>query len=129
MAASRAGGSFRKQQIAETEGISADYVAQILMKLKAAGLVGSRRGRGGGFVMGKDPDRITVAEAIEAMEGKISLASCDEEGCARASVCATREVWERASNALRGVLAETTIGDLARNVETLRARRGPSYQI
>ena len=119
----------RKQEIAEAEDISADYVEQILTKLKAAGLVGSRRGRCGGFVLDRDPDRITVVDVVEATEGRISLAPCKEEGCSRISTCVTRAVWERASRALRQVFKETTIGDLVRDAEKIRAQRGPSYEI
>ena len=50
----------RKQDIARAEDISADYVEQILMKLKAAGLVRSHRGTRGGFSLARDPAEISV---------------------------------------------------------------------
>lgn len=119
----------RKQQIAESEGISEHYLEQLLVKLKAAGLVVSRRGVKGGFTLSRDPADITVAQVVEAMEGTIALAPCDGAACARASECVARSVWEAAGDALRNVLDHTTIRDMAEQVQHLRQKESLTYQI
>ena len=110
----------RKQEIAEAEGISVDYVAQLLMKLKAAGLTRSHRGVSGGFTLACDPNKTTVADILEAVEGPIALAPCLGRACARASVCVTQTVWKEANQALKTVLAGTTLADMARQSGELR---------
>jgi Rrf2 family protein len=104
----------RKRDIADAEGISADYVEQILVKLRTAGIVESHRGVKGGFTLSGDPEKISVADIVEAAEGPIHLVPCLKEGCERASACVTQEVWQRATGALREVFCGVTVADLVR---------------
>ena len=75
------GGPVTKHDIAETEAISPDYVQQIMMRLKAAGLVRSHRGRGGGFSVARDPETISISDVLVAMEGRVAPATCGEPEC------------------------------------------------
>jgi len=70
----------RKQDIAEAESISADYVEQILIRLKAAGLVTSHRGAHGGFSLTRPPSEVTVEAVLQATEGPLLLVACTDEG-------------------------------------------------
>jgi Rrf2 family protein len=119
----------RKQQIASEEGISADYVEQILMKLKTRGLVQSHRGAKGGFSLARDGNTITVADVIEASEGPIVLVPCKADGCNRASACVARRVWDDASAALRRVFSRKTIGQLAREARQAMEKDSTTYEI
>ncbi len=119
----------RKQEIAEAENISADYVEQILMRLKAAGLVLSHRGARGGFSLAVKPDKLTVYTVLVATEGPLDLVPCAETDCDQLTTCVTREVWEAASAALEKVFKSTTIGELARNALRHRSAHAPSYVI
>ena len=110
----------RKKEIAESEDISVSYVAQLLMKLRAAGFVQSHRGVSGGFTLACDPGKVTVADILEAMEGPISIAPCLNRSCARTSVCVTQAVWKRAGQALRDVLKGITLADMAGRSMELR---------
>ncbi len=104
----------KKQVIAESEGITPDYVEQILIRLKAAGLVRSYRGKEGGFTLAVDPRTLTVARVLEAMEGKMSIVAClENNSCDRAASCSTRALWGKADQALKQVFTKTTIGELA----------------
>lgn len=89
-----------KQEIADAEGISADYVEQILTKLRSGGLVRSHRGARGGFSLARAPGAITMADVLAASEGPIELVPCEGEECPRTSMCVTRMVWHEASRAL-----------------------------
>lgn len=119
----------RKQSIAEAEGISEDYVEQILLRLKQQGLVSSVRGARGGFMLAKAPFEISVDHVIEAVEGPLAIVNCLGDRCERASSCATREVWEQANLAVRKVLSGFTIGDLLEQTRTMLAAKAPNYHI
>jgi Rrf2 family protein len=120
----------RRQEIAESEGITPDYAVQILMRLKTAGLVEGRRGARGGFVLAADPARVTVADVLRAAEGDIRLVDCDRDTeCDRKATCVTRPVWERADRALREVFAGFTIGDLAAEYRRKHGRDALMFQI
>jgi Rrf2 family protein len=130
LAANRSSSLATKQEIAEAEAISADYVEQILMKLKAAGLVLSRRGKHGGFRLGCSPRDVSVADVIRAVEGPISLVPCvTDETCQRASFCASRQVWQSATSALEKVLSGSMIGDLADEARRMQTGGSMTFQI
>ena len=119
----------RRQEIADVEEISIDYVEQILVKLKAGGLVRSHRGAKGGFSISCDPATTTIADVVAAMEGPISLVPCKDDKCPRMPRCALQPVWEKASQTLQQVLSEAKISDLAVQAETLRESQLISFQI
>jgi len=119
----------KKREIAEQEGISPDYAEQLLLKLRAHGLVRSVRGAHGGFVLDRPAHAITVKDVIEATEGAILLAPCLLAGCSRSSECVTQGVWRKAQAALDGVLASVTIGELAEEACARRSPGVPSYAI
>lgn len=99
-------------EIAEAEGISKDYVEQILSRLRTAGIVMSHRGIKGGFSIAKDPKEITVKEVVEVTEGQISVAPCLKDDCRRSTQCATQAVWEALNKNIQETLAGFTIEDL-----------------
>lgn len=119
MAREESGRVWRKQDLAKLEDIPVDYVAQILLVLKRAGMVGSQRGMMGGFVLGVDPAVLTVAEVVEATDGAITLAPCSKPGesCRRSEACVVQEVWAGAGRAMRDYLQGVTILGLAKDTE------------
>jgi Rrf2 family protein len=119
----------RKWEIAETEGIPADYVEQLLSKLRTAGLVKSRRGAKGGFLLGRDAAEITVSDVLAATEGPMALVHCLDEGCERTSECVTRAVWQEASDALDGVFSRKTIAGLAGSAKKINDSQRISFEI
>lgn len=123
--------SFRKVDIAKGEGIPPDYVAQILLTLKRAGLVNSQRGAQGGFTLAKDPETITILDVIEATEGPVSLVDCANRAspCKRSGVCVTKTIWEGAGKLLRDYFNGITIGELADRVRKTKKHESPSFQI
>lgn len=103
-----------KHNIAENEKISANYVEQIMIRLKDAHLIVSHRGRNGGFSLARQPDKITVADVLKAVEGPVALVPCVHGTCERQTYCSTRPVWKRATDALEAVFVETTIDQMAK---------------
>jgi Rrf2 family protein len=102
-----------KQEIAQAEGISIDYVEQILIRLKVGGLVKSHRGVNGGFSLARSPEEITVTDVLAATEGGTELAPCLSMKCNRSAGCVTRPVWEKAARAIEQTFSAVTIGQLA----------------
>ena len=61
----------RIEEIAQRHGISVNYLAQILLELKAKGMIRSQRGKAGGYVMAKPPGKITFGDVIRAIHGEV----------------------------------------------------------
>jgi Rrf2 family protein len=117
LAARQEEGPVKKQDMAEAEGITPDYVEQILIRLKAAGFVRSHRGKAGGFSLSVDPATLTVASVLEVMEGRMALVPClVGDDCPRHRTCSTRALWNRADQALNQVFKNATIGELAKGI-------------
>jgi len=123
--------SWRSAELAKAESISPDYVAQILIILKRAGLVNSQRGMQGGFTLARDPAAISVAEIIEAAEGPICLAPCttQRQNCERLSLCVTQSVWSGAAEALKTYFAAISVRQLARQAAELEQTAPPLFEI
>ncbi|MEN3185532.1 MAG: Rrf2 family transcriptional regulator [Atribacterota bacterium] len=104
------------KEIAEREGISEKYLTQIVIPLKAKGLITSRRGSGGGYRLSRHPSQITVREVMEALEGNILPVDCLEGNtrCERASFCVARKVWQRVGRKIIEALEEFTLEDLTK---------------
>ena len=106
------------RDIAERTGLPQPYLEQILLALKGAGLVRSKRGVGGGYVLARDPEDIRLSEVVSAVEGPISLGdfgephqngACDHEG-----QCVLIAVWNVAGEYMRQHLASYTLASIAR---------------
>jgi Rrf2 family iron-sulfur cluster assembly transcriptional regulator len=109
-------------EIAERQGISADYVAQLFQKLQETGLVVGVRGPGGGYRLGRDADEIRASEVIEAVEGPVALVHCVEPGgdvCSRMDHCVTHLLWKRLSAVMKEFLDGVTLQDLVDQAQQL----------
>ena len=111
-------GAVSIMDIARREGISISYLEQLLNKLKHEGLVESIRGPKGGYVLSKNPDRITVGQVVKVLEGGISPVYCitprkdHKDTCDRIKSCATKIVWARLAKAMNDCLESMTLEDL-----------------
>lgn len=102
------------REIARRQGISQHYLEQIIIALKAAGLVKSMRGAKGGVALAKPPSQITLSEVVRVLEGSTAPVECVDDGslCSRSSYCAMRGVWRDMKQAVDGVLGKKTLQDL-----------------
>ncbi len=102
------------RQLGEQERVSAKYLEQILRALKAAGLVQAVRGREGGYVLARSPEKITLKELYEGLIGSTSPANCVECAgtCPFSDGCPTRGTWVQLKTAIDGVLERTTVQEL-----------------
>ena len=101
--------------LAQRQGLSRKYLHALLTLLKAAGLVRSIRGPGGGFVLDRPPAQITFSEILHAAEGPLSLVDCvaDRRACNKSKRCPARWVWRDLSGAIEDVLDNVTLADMA----------------
>jgi FeS assembly SUF system regulator len=107
------------QHVSERTGIPLPTVAKLMKSLNKAGLVISQRGAGGGYVLGRKPREITVADVIQAVEGPIALTACadtSDESCVIQSVCPVQGKWNKVNTAVRLALNEVTLADMAEDV-------------
>lgn len=104
--------------IAARQHISESYLEQLLAKLKRAGLVGSVRGAGGGYVPSRPAEEISVGDVLRALEGSLDLVDCpglaEENMCSGADVCVTKYVWKRINDSINRTVDEIKISDLVR---------------
>lgn len=108
-------GTLSIKQIAAAQGLSEQYLEQIFAKLKAAGLVESTRGAGGGYSLSAVPTEITVGQVLVALEGELSPAECvgeDATECKNACVCTTHVIWQRIYDGFNNVIHSITLQDM-----------------
>ena len=105
------------RDIAERTGLPQPYLEQILLALKGAGIVRSKRGVGGGYVLARRPEEITLGEIVSAVDGPIAVGdfgephqngACDHEG-----QCVLLAVWAGISDRMRLELDSFTLADIA----------------
>jgi Rrf2 family protein len=109
-------------EIAEHDGMPLAYLEHLVARLRKAGLLDSRRGSRGGYMLAREPELITMAEVVEALEGSIAPIECISQGpdgrvvCSRESdpghVCPTKLLWTRVRSSIVRTLEDTTLADL-----------------
>jgi Rrf2 family cysteine metabolism transcriptional repressor len=129
-------------EIAEHDGMPLAYLEHLVARLRKAGLLDSRRGSRGGYLLARPAEEITMAEVIEALEGAIAPIECISQGpdgsivCSRESgragragragphsnVCPTKLLWTRVRGSIVRTLEDTTLADL------LVTQRPPSLE-
>lgn len=124
-------GPVPKKIIAAEEGISADYIEQIIVPLKNAGFAIGIRGVKGGFRLAKEPSDITIFDILSASEGVMKLVDCDQMDCLGRdkNKCASRPVWEGASKVLKEYFEKITLQDLLNRVAEIEKTGVASYSI
>jgi Rrf2 family protein len=110
-------GPIAAREIAEQERLPGDYVEQILLRLRRAGLVESVRGARGGYTLARDPSGITVRDIMAASEHQTFEMNCarhpvDEERCGPASGCSIRPVWQALQHRVDDLLGSITLAHL-----------------
>jgi len=110
----------KRKDISENQGIPIPYLENILITLKNCRIVMSVRGAGGGFVLRKPPEEITLLEIFEALQGDINLLDCIEmpQICDRHIDCLIRPVWVDVQEAQKKVLRSVTVKHLLDKIRT-----------
>lgn len=117
------------REIAARERLPADYVEQILLRLRRSAIVASTRGAKGGYVLARDPVEISVREVISASEhGTFDLHCVShpvaEERCSESQNCSIRPVWLMLQQRIDDALESVHLADLLQDEPAVRARVG-----
>jgi FeS assembly SUF system regulator len=102
--------------LAAETGVPLPTAQKLMGRLAVAGLLVSARGTGGGFSLARASAAITLADIIEAVEGRIALTSCVEDGrhdCVLESACKVRPHWALVNEAVRSAFADVPLDRLA----------------
>jgi Rrf2 family protein len=113
--ASSGDGPVTAEHLAEAQQIPVNFLENILLDLRHAGIVESRRGAAGGYLLAKPAKEIVIADVVRAVEGPLASVrglspdALDYEG----SAAALRDVWVALRSAVRSVLEHVTLADVA----------------
>jgi Rrf2 family transcriptional regulator, iron-sulfur cluster assembly transcription factor len=112
-------GPVAARELADTERLPADYVEQILLRLRRAGLVQSVRGAKGGYFLAKDPSAVSVRDVMAASEHQTFEINCsnhpvDADRCNSGTTCSIRPVWYALQQRVDELLASISLADLMR---------------
>ena len=126
-------GPIQIEDIARRQHLPVRYLEQILLSLKRASFLESKRGISGGYYLAKHPREITVGAIIRAMEGPIIPIFCVGSGkreiCIEEPHCCLQDIWVDARDAVTKIVDQTTLEDLCRQIRGKQERQGSTYQI
>jgi Rrf2 family iron-sulfur cluster assembly transcriptional regulator len=119
------------RDIAERTALPQPYLEQILLALKGAGLVRSKRGVGGGYTLAREPDRITLAQIVSAVDGPIMAgdfgAPHQDGACEHEGQCILLQVWADVGEHMRQHLDSFTLDDMVRRARGTAAPSKPLH--
>ena len=106
--------SLQRQEIADRQHIPVEFLEQILLVLKRAGLLSSRRGMKGGYTLIKPPDSITLGQVIRALDGPLAPIGCvSKTAYQKCADCPYQQVMGKVRDAIAGILDHYTLADFA----------------
>lgn len=106
--------------IAKRQNLSQNYLEQLFVKLRKASLVNSVRGPGGGYLVSRSADTITIGQIFEAVDENIALTDCiDFEGesqgnCSLSCDCKTQALWSKLCQHLNELIFSITLADVVK---------------
>ncbi|MBF0503814.1 MAG: Rrf2 family transcriptional regulator [Candidatus Omnitrophica bacterium] len=106
------------------------FFEQVLMELKRGGIIQSRRGNVGGYLLSKSPSEITVGDVVRIIEGPIEPIACVKDGyasCVDINKCVFRNIWQRVYEATSDIIDHVTFEDLALQVKN--SQKALTYSI
>lgn len=114
-------------EIAEAEQLPKKFLELILLEMKNAGMLDSKKGKGGGYVLAKSPDEISVAEVMRVIDGPLAPLRCASvtapmpcEECRDPDTCGIRSAMREARDAIAEVLERVTVGEVCRREEDMK---------
>ncbi|MFB0564355.1 MAG: Rrf2 family transcriptional regulator [Candidatus Aminicenantaceae bacterium] len=120
-------GPLHIRDISSAQDIPERFLEQILLSLKRAGCLKSKKGPQGGYYLSRDPSEITVAEVIRAMDGPLAPIDCvsviAHEVCSRENYCGLKWLWKEVRDSVAEILENTTFMDLAERTKKARKER------
>jgi Rrf2 family protein len=117
-------------EMAEREGIPRKFLELILLELKNKGILHSKKGKGGGYSLGRKPDTVKLGEVVRLLDGPLAPLPCVSQtaykrcpDCADESTCEIRMVMKDVRDAIAKILDGTSLSDVLRRSESLVKER------
>ena len=111
--ASRGNAVASAAELAEATGLGLATVRKLLKMLAKSDLVQATRGARGGYRLARDPDAITAADVIDALEGPVSITDCStNRPCDIEAQCLVGGAWQKINVAIRRALCDISLSDL-----------------
>ncbi|HSY38801.1 MAG TPA: Rrf2 family transcriptional regulator [Polyangia bacterium] len=130
LSAEEARGPVLIADLAEREKIPHKFLETILLELKNAGVLKSKKGKGGGYSLARPPEQITMGQVIRIIDGPLAPIPCASERafvrceeCVDETTCGTRQVMKQVRDAIAAILDGTTLADV--QTQIARARLSP----
>lgn len=113
------------RDISKAQSIPQRFLEQILLQLKRAGYLRSRKGPAGGYYLAKPPSEINVAEVIRVMDGPLAPIDCVSvtayEVCPHERSCSLKGLWKEVRDAVAEILERTNFAELVERTKAIRA--------
>lgn len=110
-------GILKADELSSRVGVPDQFMRQILMQLRDAGVVRSERGPSGGYRLNHPPEQITLERIVRLFQGQLAPIECatrsEPQACIMEDWCSLREVWWEVRDATIQILERTTFADLA----------------
>jgi len=110
-------------EVAQRHSIPVKYLEHILLGLKKAGLLESRRGIHGGYTLARPPEQISVGEILRVVDGKFSQSSCiqvdlrSHYACPESGSCGLKQVWQDVQDAVENILFQTSFAEVCKRTQ------------
>jgi Rrf2 family protein len=131
LAADEARGPVLISELAEREKIPRKFLEAILLELKNAGILKSKKGKGGGYSLARPPQQITMGQVIRIIDGPLAPIPCASERafvkceeCVDEATCGTRQVMKKVRDAIAAILDGTTLADVQAQIARARLSTG-----
>src|SRR5271168_1236650 len=115
--------------IAEREGMPRKFLELILLELRNRGLLQSKKGKGGGYLLGKPPEQVSLGEILRDIDGPLAPVSCVShtaymrcQDCPDEETCGVRMAMKEVRDATAQILDSTTLADVLKRVGTANSR-------
>lgn len=119
--------------ISKRQDVPEKYLEQIMLILKKAGVVQSKQGKGGGFLLARNPKDITVGEIVRIIDGPVEPIACANRDfdvdCQDENQCAFRELWAEVTTAISDIVDNTTFAGIMQKTTDLRRENNDMYYI
>ena len=119
LAADEARGPVLIAELAEREKIPRKFLEAILLELKNAGVLRSKKGKGGGYALARPAERITIGEVVRVIDGPLAPIPCASERnfvrceeCTDETTCGTRQIMKKVRDAIAAILDTTSLADV-----------------
>lgn len=115
LAINQGNGPVTLRSISDNQGISLSYLEQLFSKMRKSNLIVGTRGPGGGYVMAKEVDQISIADIIVAVDEPLDITECAGlQNCHDGQRCLSHGLWSALSDQLYDFLASIQLGQLMR---------------